>query len=86
MHFACKHRECMAKTIQVRNVPEAVHRKLKARAAEAGKSLSEYLLAEIEQIALLPTMAEMAQRLAGRQPVKLKTSAAAAVRKERDSA
>lgn len=75
----------MAKTIHLRNVLEAVHKKLEVRAAEAGKSLSEYLLGEIEQIVLLPTVEEMAQRIAGRAPVKLKMSAAAAVRKERDS-
>jgi plasmid stability protein len=76
----------MTKTIQIRNVPVAVHKKLKIRAAQEGKSLSEYLLAEVEQIASLPTLEEMAQRLAAREPVKLGMSAAAAVRKERDSA
>jgi plasmid stability protein len=37
--------------IQIRNVPEALHRKLKSRAALAGMSLSDYLLAELRQLA-----------------------------------
>ena len=76
----------MSKNIQVRNVPDAVHRRLKVRAAEAGKSLSEYLLEELTQLAAVPTLAEMTQRLATRTRVKVRTSAAAAARKERDSA
>lgn len=76
----------MAKTIQIRNVPEAVHKKLKSRAAQAGKSLSELLLAEVEQLAALPTPDEMRERLRMRQSTKLTESAAAAVRKERNSA
>jgi len=73
----------MAKTIQIRNVPEAVHEKLKVRAAQAGRSLSDLLLAEITLFAELPTPEEMRERLRSRQPVKLPESAAAAVRRER---
>lgn len=76
----------MAKTIQVRNVPEAVHKRLKVRAAQVGMSLSEFLLAELEQFAALPTPDEMRERLRSRKATKLAESAAAAVRKERDSA
>jgi plasmid stability protein len=76
----------MSKTIQIRNVPDAVHRKLKVRAAHAGKSLSELLLAEISQFAAIPTPEEMRERLRSRGSVKLAESAAAAIRKERDSA
>ncbi len=49
----------MAKSIQIRNVPEAVHKQLRARAAESGTSLSEYQLAEVTRVAALPTRAEM---------------------------
>jgi antitoxin FitA len=45
--------------IQLRNVPDALHRRLKARAAMAGMSLSDYLLAEIREIAERPTLAEL---------------------------
>jgi plasmid stability protein len=72
--------------IQVRNVPDAVHRKVKVRAAESGMSLSDYLLAEIARIAALPTRDEMLARLHSRSRVKLKTPAARIIRRERDSA
>src|SRR5262249_12318044 len=86
MCAACSHAVHMSKMIQVRNVPDAVHRKVKARAAQAGMTLSDYLLAEIERIAALPTWEEMRARLRGRAGVKLKTSAAEAIRRERESA
>jgi len=72
--------------IQIRNVPEPLHRKLKARAAEAGTSLSEYLLAEIGRIAALPTREEMLARLHRRSRVELEGPAADVIRRERDSA
>jgi len=76
----------MNKMIQVRNVPEALHRKLKARAAVAGQSLSDYLLAELERIAARPTREEMLARIHGRTRVRLRTAAATVIREERDSA
>ena len=59
----------MSKRIQLRNVPNALHRTLKARAARAGMSLSDYLLAEIREIAERPTLAEFLERLHQRKPV-----------------
>lgn len=75
----------MSKMIQVRNVPDAVHRTLKARAAMAGMSLSDFLLSELRQIAERPTIGELRERLHRREPVRLKGSAAQAVREERDA-
>jgi plasmid stability protein len=75
----------MPKMIQVRNVPDAVHRTLKARAAMAGMSLSDFLLSEIRQIAERPTIGELRERLHRREPVRLKVSAAQAVREARDA-
>ena len=75
----------MAKMIQLRHVPDALHRKLKARAAREGMSLSGYLLKEVEQIAERPTLAEFRERLAKLPPVVSKLSAAEAIRAERDS-
>lgn len=72
--------------IQIRNVPDTLHRKLKARAAVAGTSLSDYLLAEIGRIAALPTRDEMLARLHSRSRVELKVPAADIIRRERDSA
>jgi plasmid stability protein len=76
----------MSKMIQVRNVPDALHRKLKVRAAEAGQTLSDYLLAELERQAARPTRDEMLARLHGRKRVTLKTSAATVIRTERELA
>ena len=50
-------------TLQVRNVPEQVHRTIKARAATAGQSLSDYVLAELTRIAERPTLEELARRI-----------------------
>ena len=71
--------------IQVRNVPPDVHSVLKERAAAAGMSLSEYLLAELTQLAALPTLAEWAERVERRELYELTESAADLVRRERES-
>ena len=76
----------MSKMVQIRNVPETLHRKLKARAAVAGQSLSDYLLTEIGRIAALPTREEMLARLHSRTRVALTTPAAVVIRDERESA
>lgn len=76
----------MSKMVQVRNVPDVLHRKLKARAADAGQTLSDYLLAELERLAARPTRDEMLARIHGRRRVTLKTPAAVAIRDGRDSA
>jgi hypothetical protein len=52
----------MAKTLQVRDVPERVHATLRARAAEAGMALSEYLLRELTALAERPTVVEVLRR------------------------
>lgn len=76
----------MPKMVQVRNVPETLHRKLKARAADAGQTLSDYLLAELERLAARPTRDEMLARIRGRKRVTLTTPAAIVIREERESA
>ena len=75
----------MSKMIQVRNVPDSLHRQLKARAAIAGMSLSDYLLIEIKEIAERPTLAEMRDRLHHREPISVPIDTARLVREERDS-
>jgi len=55
-------------TIQIRNVPEGLHRRLKARAATMGMSLSDLLLGEIAAFAETPTPDELRARLAARSP------------------
>ena len=75
----------MTKMIQLRNVPDALHRGLKARAAIAGMSLSGYLLAEIKEIAERPTLAELRERLHQRKPVSAQIDTARLVREEREA-
>jgi plasmid stability protein len=74
----------MSVMIQIRNVPESLHRKFKSRAALAGMSLSDYLLNELRQAAEQPTTEELRARLASRTPAKLSISPADAVREERE--
>jgi plasmid stability protein len=76
----------MSRMVQIRNVPEVLHRKLKVRAADAGQTLSDYLLAELERVAARPTRVEMLSRIHGRRRVTLKTPAARIIREERESA
>jgi len=75
----------MSKMIQLRNVPDDLHRSLKARAALAGMSLTDYLLAEIKEIAERPTLAELQERLRQRVPVSVRIDTARLIREERDS-
>jgi plasmid stability protein len=55
--------------IQIRNVPDALHRRLKSRAALVGMSLSAYLLGEIREVAERPTLEERRERLQRRSGV-----------------
>jgi len=74
----------MSKMIQLRHVPDDLHRTLKERAALEGLSLSDYLLAEIRRIAERPTLRELEERLHRRRPVQPEVSPAEAVRAERE--
>ena len=75
----------MSKMIQLRNVPDDIHRVLKSRAALAGKSLSDYLMAEIQRQAEYPTVDELRRRLRTRAHVHPTVPPAQMVREERDS-
>ena len=72
-------------TVQIRNVPDEVHRKLKARAALVGTSLSEYLLWEIERSLERPTRKELLSGLRSRERVEPREPVAAAIAAERES-
>jgi len=71
--------------VQIRNMPDALHRKLKSRAAMAGMSLSDYLMNEVRQIAERPTLEEMRARLQSLPRTTPSISIVDAVRAERDS-
>lgn len=75
----------MAKMVQIRNMPDSVHRILKSRAAMAGMSLSDYLLRELKRFSERPTAEELMARLDKREPVSTSISAAEIIREERDA-
>ena len=60
--------------IQLRNVPDELHKKLKVRAAEAGMSLSDYILKDVQKKAELPTMKEWLNKFKGSEPIVTKES------------
>lgn len=84
MRWTCKYVTNMSKMIQLRNVPDELHRKLKARAALEGMSLSDYLISEAKLWAERPSVSELRQRLASRKPVRPRQSPADALRAERE--
>ena len=75
----------MSKMIQIRHVPDALHRRLRARAALAGMSLSDYLRLELEATVDRLTPTELRDRLAAMEPARVRERPAAAVRAERDA-
>jgi antitoxin FitA len=85
MLSTCDNLVSMARMIQIRNVPEPLHRTLKSRAAQAGMTLSDYLLAEVEQVAERPTIDELTERIQRRSRVAMKGSSASVIRKHRDA-
>jgi plasmid stability protein len=64
----------MSKMIQVRNVPDDVHRTLKMRAAAAGMSLSDYVKMDLEAAASQPTLDEIDARVATRGRSRVRAS------------
>jgi antitoxin FitA len=75
----------MSKMIQVRDVPEDVHRILKSRAAREGMSLSDFLKRELARAAALPTMQEWLESTRQMKPVRSERSASQVIRELRDS-
>ena len=75
----------MSKMIQIRNVPDELHRTLKERAAKSGMSLSDYLLTEVEKVAEKPTMSEWLERVRSREPVELDEPPEVTIRRLRDA-
>ncbi|NYD54328.1 FitA-like ribbon-helix-helix domain-containing protein [Microbacterium pseudoresistens] len=62
-------------TIQVRNVSEETSRALKAKAALEGRSLSDYLLRELDRLATRPSRVELLERIASRGVATLEPAA-----------
>lgn len=63
MLVTCSNVLHMARMVQIRNVPDVLHRRLKVRAAEEGMSLSDFLLEQARIAAEQPTVAEVSERL-----------------------
>ncbi len=74
----------MPSMIQIRNVPDALHRELKVRAAQTGMTLSDYLLAELQALAARPTMREWLAHSEGWASVEASEPPAAAIAAERE--
>jgi antitoxin FitA len=75
----------MSKMVQIRDVPDKVHRTLKARAAREGMSLSDYIKRELERSTERPTMYEWLERTEQAKPISAKFSSAQLVRELRNS-
>ena len=71
--------------VQIRNVPPEFHRRLKARAALEGMSMSDYILREVGKALERPMRAEVLERLRNRPVRRLKRNAADVIRAERDA-
>ena len=74
----------MSKMIQIRNVPDSLHRRLKAKAAMAGKSLSDFLTDELKAVADHPTLEELWARIRSHGRVELTESSAVTLRRARE--
>jgi len=84
MQNTCAHAEHMV-MLQIRNVPEDTHRRLKARAALAGQSLSEYALGELRRSLDKPTRTEILDRIAQRAPGPPLEDIVEVIRSEREA-
>ncbi len=84
LHANCYHYPHVA-NIQIRGVPEQVHRQLKAQAALSGQSLNEFLLARMEEMTSKPTIPELIEQIRELEPYTGPPIGAELVREDRDS-
>jgi plasmid stability protein len=74
----------VVKTVQIRNMPDAVHATLRTRAAAAGVSLSDYALAELKRVAERPAVSDVLRLAGSRAGGAATDDIVAAVRAGRD--
>jgi plasmid stability protein len=74
----------MSTMIQIRNVPDELHRRIKARAALAGMSMSQYILLELERALERPTRVELLERIAELPAVEAEPPPATLMREDRE--
>ena len=79
----CLYAESMAKMIQVRDVPDEMHRTLKARAAREGMSLSDFIKRELRHSVEKPTLQEWLERTRHIKPLVTKRTSVEVIRKMR---
>jgi plasmid stability protein len=84
MCITCANVLHMSKMIQVRNVPDDVHRTLKMRAAAAGLTLSDYIKRDLEQAAARPSVEELSERIRARGPIERDEPSEVTVRRLRE--
>ena len=85
MKGACFHTKHMKTMIQIRNVPEPLHRRVKARAAIEGVSMSRYILQAIERALARPSRQELLEAIRAQPEMHLDPPPADILREERDS-
>ena len=73
----------MSKMIQVRNVPDRLHRELTRRAKNRGQALTDYIQGLLEREVARPPEAEVFDRIEAREPVRLGRPASDLIRQER---
>ena len=71
--------------VQIRNVPSELHRRLKARAAIEGMSMSDYVLRELRKALDRPTRDEVLDRLRAQPVRRMERRPAELIRAERDA-
>ena len=84
MHYTCKY-DLRMTSLQIRSVPDELHRQMKARAALEGQSLSEWALGELRRAMQRPTRRDVVERVSAFERTVVSESSADAVRAERDS-
>lgn len=76
----------MSTNLQIRNLPDDLHKALKVRAALEGKSMSELVVEQLRSMLAVPSERELRQRLDAAEPLAMKESSATLIRRERDTA
>jgi antitoxin FitA len=84
MRCACAHLSHMSKMIQIRNVSDELHAKLRRRAEKQGMTLTAYLERVLEREVARPLPQEVFERIAARSAVKLEEPVAFVIRQERE--
>jgi len=75
----------MTTMIQIRNVPDAIHHQIKARASIAGMSMSEFILQELQRVIERPSRDELLDRISKLPGLEVEPSPEELIRRERDS-